>query len=64
MTECNCRVCSNHRRWVAALNPQTDDAKAAFCEMWSDLEAAETEAVYWRMKFDGTWGSPDGDTKP
>jgi hypothetical protein len=58
MSECNCRVCSNHRRWMAAIDPQTQNAKAALDEIFGNLEGAETDAVYWRMKFQGTWGQP------
>lgn len=55
MTECNCRVCVDHRRWLAALNPQTEEAKKAFDEMCTQLEAYSTDAVYYRMKLEGAW---------
>lgn len=29
MSDCTCRVCQDYRRWMAAINPQTDEAKAA-----------------------------------
>jgi hypothetical protein len=52
---CDCRVCSDYRRWEAALNPQTDEAKAALEEIMGELEANSTDAVYWRMKYQDTW---------
>jgi hypothetical protein len=58
MAKCTCRVCMNHRRWLAAINPQTREAKAALDEILTNLEGAETDAVFWRMKFQGTWGMP------
>jgi len=57
---CNCRVCTDHRRWMAALNPQTEEAKKAFDEMCTKLEAYSTDAVYYRMKLEGTWDKPNG----
>lgn len=59
MPECKCRVCTDHRRWLAALDPQTPEAKSAFDEMCTQLEAYSTDAVYWRMKYDGTWNKPE-----
>lgn len=65
MAECTCRVCMNHRRWLAAINPKTPEAKAALDEILTNLEGAETDAVYWRMKFQGTWpSSSDASVKP
>jgi hypothetical protein len=52
---CNCRVCNDHRRWLAALNPQTDEAQAALDEILSRLEAAETDAAVSQAKLDGKW---------
>lgn len=55
MTECKCRVCVRWRGWLDALKPTTPEALAAMEEIYGDLAGAETDAVYWRMKFDGTW---------
>lgn len=55
---CTCRVCTDHRRWFAALNPQTEAAKVAFNEMCTQLEAYSVDAVYYRMKLEGTWDKP------
>jgi hypothetical protein len=57
--ECGCKVCTRSRRWLAALNPQTAEAKAAMEEIESLLEHAETSASYWEMKFNGTWDIPE-----
>lgn len=56
---CNCRICTQHRRWHAALNPQTEEAKAAYDEMWTNIEGAETDAGHWRAIFDGSWPSAE-----
>lgn len=56
--ECTCRVCTDHRRWITALKPQTEEAKKAFDEMCTNLEAYSTDAVYYRMKLEGTWNTP------
>jgi hypothetical protein len=55
MSTCNCKVCSDHRRWLAALNPQTDRARAAFDEILSRIEGAETDAAVSQAKLDGSW---------
>jgi acetyl-CoA carboxylase beta subunit len=52
---CNCTVCSDHRRWMAAINPQTDEAKAALDEILSRLEAAETDRAVADSKLQGIW---------
>lgn len=52
---CNCRACCDHRRWIAAIDPQTDEAKAAFNEIMQSLDQAEMDAMFWRMKHQGTW---------
>ena len=52
---CECKVCLNFRRWIDAINPQTEEALAALDEILTDLANAETDAVYWKMKFKGTW---------
>lgn len=52
---CNCQVCTDHRRWHAALNPHTEEAKLVFDELMSRIACAETDATYYRMKFEGTW---------
>lgn len=58
MAMCNCKVCSDHRRWMAAINPQTEEAKAAVDELLSRLEAAETDTEVWRAKYECTWETP------
>lgn len=55
MAECNCQVCQDTQRWMTALNPQSDEAKAVFDEIMGRLEAAETDVTYYRMKLAGTW---------
>lgn len=52
---CNCRVCTDHARWLAALNPQTDEAKSALDEMLSRIEAAETDVSVSKAKLEGKW---------
>lgn len=52
---CNCKVCQDTDRWMAALNPQTDEAKAAFDEIMGRLESEATDATYWRLKYEGKW---------
>lgn len=52
---CNCRVCTDHRRWVVAINPKSKKAKEAFDEILSRLEGAETDAAYWKLKYEGKW---------
>ena len=54
---CNCNVCTDTRRWRAALNPATPEAEAMFDELMGRLEAAETDAVYWELKFKSQWPS-------
>lgn len=58
MSECTCRVCDRWRRFLAAFNPVTPEQKAMTDEIYTDLASAETDAVYWRMKFHGTWNQP------
>lgn len=43
------------RRWKVALNPQTPEANAAFDEMLNHLDNAETDAVYWKLKYQRKW---------
>lgn len=52
---CDCPVCSNHRRWLADIDPQTDEAKAALDEILGSLAQAESDAMYWQMKHHGIW---------
>lgn len=58
MSSCNCKVCQDHSRWVGVLDLKTDEGKVVFDEIMSRLEAAETDAVYWKMKYEGIWPSP------
>lgn len=56
MSECNCKICQDHRRWITVLNPEADKAKnAVLDEIFGRLEGAETDATYYRMKLDGSW---------
>lgn len=52
---CQCKVCQDTRRWDAAINPQTEEAKAAYDEIMIRLAMAEDSECYWRMKYEGTW---------
>jgi hypothetical protein len=52
---CNCKVCQDHRRWMAAINPQSDEAKAALDEIMTRLAQAETDATIWELKSKGKW---------
>lgn len=52
---CTCRVCDRQARFMRIFNPKTPEQIAMANEIYSDLEAAETDAVYWEMKFKGTW---------
>lgn len=60
---CDCRVCTMHRRLYAAIDPKTELAKAALEELFEVLAHAETDATYYRLKFEGKWPSdqPTGD---
>jgi hypothetical protein len=57
MSECDCKVCTDHRRWMAEVNPQDDTARAALDEILERLAMAETEATYYRLKLQGKWPS-------
>jgi len=59
MSECNCKICIDHKRWYAALNPQTPEAKAAFDDMLTEIEGASTDASVWRCIFEGNWPSAE-----
>jgi len=53
---CQCQICRDHRRWLAALNPPaTEEAALVLDEILGRLAEAETAAVYYRMKYEGTW---------
>jgi hypothetical protein len=58
MSECSCRVCDRWRRFTAIFPAVTEEQNAMHAEIFSSLECAETDAVYWRMKFQGTWDRP------
>lgn len=58
MTECKCRVCVRWQRWWNVLKPNTPEELAVMEEIYEDLAGAETDAVFWRMKFQGTWARP------
>lgn len=64
MANCTCLVCVRWRRWMAALKPETPEAIAAVDEIYDSLSCAETDSVYWRMKFDGTWDRPSAAERP
>lgn len=54
---CTCRVCKR-MRWLLTLAKTENDKK--FVEsVLDDLEASETDAVYWKMKYKGEWPSND-----
>lgn len=55
MSHCGCRVCSTHRRWVNDLDMQSAKALSVYEEMAGAIEAAETAAAYWQMKFENSW---------
>lgn len=55
MSQCECKVCTDHKRWLAALDPQSAEAKAAFDEILTNLEGAQTDATYWHLKYKGEW---------
>lgn len=63
MNECMCKVCLDHRRWMRDINPQTDAAHGALDEILSRLAGAETDAVFWRLKYEGKWGSQSDATE-
>lgn len=56
--ECNCQVCDRWKRFIALFPAVTEQQHAMHSEIFTDLEGAETDAVYWRMKFQGTWDRP------
>jgi hypothetical protein len=47
---CDCSVCTDHRRWMAAINPQTEEAKAALDEIMGNLAQAERAHAYAQAK--------------
>jgi len=55
---CECKVCERHKQ-LRALAEAVPSAKAFLEELDTQLEAAETDAVYWRMKYEGTWPTHD-----
>jgi hypothetical protein len=55
VSACSCKVCADHKRWLTAIAPQTDDAKAALDEILSRLEGAETEVAWANAVFAGDW---------
>lgn len=52
---CTCQVCEDTKRWEKALNPTTPEARAAFDEMLSRIEGAETDATVSSEIFKGRW---------
>lgn len=54
---CDCTVCVRGRRLLdLAVRAGNKEADVAFVDsIQGDLENAETSAVYWRMKYEGTW---------
>ena len=54
---CNCRNCKLMRRLAPLLAKATSKELDALEELFLRWEAASTDAVYWRMKFKGTWPS-------
>lgn len=56
---CQCEACVKVRRWEAALNLQTDEAKEAFQEMLDELVMAETDAAWAESVLTGKW--PDSE---
>jgi hypothetical protein len=58
---CGCRVCTTLQKWEEALVLDTPEKMAVFTEIMNRLEAAETDATYYKMKYQGTWpGDKDG----
>ena len=55
---CNCKVCIQCKRLrrIAALIP-ADDAKF-LGDVYSQLENAEMDAEYWKLKYHGCWPPP------
>ena len=50
---CPCKVCTDTRRWQAAM--PTPEATAVLDEVMERLAMAETDVTYWRLKYEGKW---------
>jgi len=52
---CQCRTCTDIRRWKSALDIRTPEAQQAFEEMLCELEATGTDLSWYRAVHEGTW---------
>lgn len=56
---CECKWCSTRSALVYKINNllTEDSEKIHFDEVIGDLMHAETDAIYWKQKYYGTWPS-------
>lgn len=63
-THCECQVCRQHNRLCEIMRKLPEDDQAFLETIYSNLMHAETDAVYYRMKLDGTWPTFDAAEQP
>jgi len=55
---CDCYICIRTRKLLSLA--KTEEDKTFIDEVLTDLEAAETDAVYWKMKYKDEWPNQGG----
>lgn len=50
---CDCNICIRMRKLISLA--KTEEDKKFIYEVLTDLEAAETDAVYWKAKYKDEW---------